>query len=68
MRGPARPNPLGISIVRLMGVEDGTLHIEDVDVVDGTPLLDIKPYVPDFDWRKVERIGWLTGKSRNISQ
>jgi len=68
MRGPARPNPIGISVVRLTGVEGDTLQIEDVDIVDGTPLLDIKPYLPDFDWRKVDRIGWLSGKSHNVSQ
>ena len=68
MRGPARPNPIGISAVRLVEVEDCTLYIEDVDIVDGTPLSDIKPYVPDFDGRKVERIGWLSEKSRNIGQ
>lgn len=68
MRGPARPNPIGISVVRLVKVEGGTLHIEDVDVVDGTPLLDIKPYVPDFDWRPAERVGWLTDKSSNVCQ
>jgi tRNA-Thr(GGU) m(6)t(6)A37 methyltransferase TsaA len=66
MRGPARPNPIGISAVRLVKVEGCTLHIEDVDIVDSTPLLDIKPYVPDFDWRGVERIGWLSGKSENV--
>ena len=68
MRGPARPNPIGISAVRLVTVEGCTLHIEDVDVVDGTPLLDIKPYVPDFDCRTGERVGWLSGKSRNVHQ
>jgi len=68
MRGPSRPNPIGISAVRLVGVEDCTLYIEDVDIIDGTPLLDIKPYVSDFDWRGVERIGWLSGKSGNASQ
>ena len=68
MRGPARPNPIGISAVRLVKVEGCTLHIEDVDVVDGTPLLDIKPYVPDFDWRTGERVGWLSEKSRNVRQ
>ncbi len=47
MRGPSRPNPIGISAVRLLRVEGTTLHIQDVDIVDGTPLLDIKPYVPD---------------------
>ena len=59
MRGPSRPNPIGISIVRFISVEDNILHIQDVDIVDGTPLLDIKPYVPEFDIREVEKIGWL---------
>jgi tRNA (adenine37-N6)-methyltransferase len=51
--------------VRLVAIEGTTLLIEDVDVVDGTPLLDIKPYVPEFDARKTEKIGWLTGKAEN---
>ncbi len=68
MRGPARPNLVGISAVRLVEVEGCTLHIEDVDIVDGTPLLDIKPYVPDFDWRTAERVGWLSEKSSNVRQ
>ncbi|MDO9530381.1 MAG: tRNA (N6-threonylcarbamoyladenosine(37)-N6)-methyltransferase TrmO [Syntrophales bacterium] len=59
MRGPSRPNPIGISIVRLVRVEDNIIHIQDVDIVDGTPLLDIKPYVPEFDIREVEKTGWL---------
>jgi len=58
-RAPCRPNPIGISVVRLIKIEGNILHIQDVDIVDGTPLLDIKPYVPTFDVRKVERIGWL---------
>ncbi len=62
-RAPKRPNSVGISVVRLIKVEGSTLHIEDVDVVDGTPLLDIKPHVPDFDCRQTARIGWLTGKA-----
>jgi tRNA-Thr(GGU) m(6)t(6)A37 methyltransferase TsaA len=59
MRGPSRPNPVGISVVSLVKVEGNTLHIQDVDIVDGTPLLDIKPYVPEFDTREAARIGWL---------
>ncbi|MBE9570654.1 MAG: tRNA (N6-threonylcarbamoyladenosine(37)-N6)-methyltransferase TrmO [Proteobacteria bacterium] len=59
MRGPSRPNPIGISIVRLVGIEGGILHIQDVDIVDGTPLLDIKPYVPEFDIREGGKTGWL---------
>ena len=61
-RAPARPNPIGISVVRLVNVQENILHILDVDIVDGTPLLDIKPYVPTFDIRAVTKIGWLEGK------
>jgi len=65
-RAPRRPNPIGISVVRLVRVEGRTLHIEGVDIVDGTPLLDIKPYVPEFDAAKVERIGWLSEKASKV--
>jgi tRNA-Thr(GGU) m(6)t(6)A37 methyltransferase TsaA len=60
IRGPSRPNPIGLSIVRLQKIEANQLFIQDVDIVDGTPLLDIKPYVPAFDARPATRIGWLT--------
>ena len=66
-RAPRRPNPIGTSVVRLLGVEEGMLHIQDVDIVDGTPVLDMKPYVPEFDIRKVERIGWLEKNIHKIS-
>ncbi len=59
-RAPKRPNPIGLSIVKLLKIEDNILYIEDIDIVDGTPLLDIKPYVPKFDYRDTEQIGWLT--------
>ncbi|HAM53225.1 MAG TPA: tRNA (N6-threonylcarbamoyladenosine(37)-N6)-methyltransferase TrmO [Nitrospiraceae bacterium] len=62
-RAPKRPNAIGMSIVRLLRVEGNILHIEDVDILDGTPLLDIKPYVPDFDARKTRAIGWLSRKA-----
>ena len=58
-RSPRRPNPIGLSIVRLVRIEGATLHIEEVDLVDGTPVLDIKPYVPQLDDRAAERIGWF---------
>ena len=58
-RAPKRPNPIGLSIVRLLGIEQNTLHIENVDILDGTPLLDIKPYVPEFDQPQADRVGWL---------
>ena len=58
-RAPVRPNPIGLSIVRLVRVEGNILHVEDVDVLDGTPLLDIKPYVDKFDTRNSDKQGWL---------
>ncbi len=61
-RYPARPNQIGLSVVRLLGREGGTLSVEGIDVLDGTPLLDIKPYVPDFAPKEDIRIGWLDGK------
>lgn len=66
-RASARPNSLGISIVRLTKVEGNILHIKDVDIVDGTPLLDIKPYVPEFDIREVEKVGWLEKNVHKLS-
>ncbi len=58
-RAPCRPNPIGISPVRLVKVEGSILHVEDVDILDGTPLLDIKPYAPKFDCFESVRSGWL---------
>ena len=68
IRGPSRPNSIGLSVVRLVRVEPGILHVQDVDIVDGTPLLDIKPYVPEFDMRKAERIGWLEDNVHKVSR
>ena len=59
VRAPIRPNPIGLSVVRLVEIEENILYVEDLDVLDGTPLLDIKPYVPDFDACQVERTGWM---------
>ena len=58
-RAPKRPNPIGLSIVKLQKIEGSVLYIENVDVLDGTPLLDIKPFVPDFDGQTDVRAGWL---------
>jgi tRNA-Thr(GGU) m(6)t(6)A37 methyltransferase TsaA len=58
-RAPCRPNPIGLSPVRLLSIQDGVLEVADVDVLDGTPLLDIKPYTPRFDHFDVRRSGWL---------
>ena len=57
-RFPRRPNPIGLSIVRLLRRDGNMLEIEGVDVLDKTPLLDIKPYIPDFDIRRNVRTGW----------
>jgi tRNA-Thr(GGU) m(6)t(6)A37 methyltransferase TsaA len=67
-RAPRRPNPIGLSVVRLLSIEGDLLRVENVDVLDGTPLLDIKPYVPEFDQYSAERVGWLAragGQVRN---
>jgi tRNA-Thr(GGU) m(6)t(6)A37 methyltransferase TsaA len=67
-RAPRRPNPIGLSVVKLLGIDGSTLHIENVDILDGTPLLDIKPYVPEFDQYAVDRIGWLEGSRSNVQE
>ena len=61
-RIPRRPNALGFSVVQLISREGNTLHIGDVDILDGTPVLDIKPYVPEFDAYPNETSGWFSGK------
>ena len=58
-RAPVRPNPIGLSVVQLERIEDHVLHVLNIDVLDGTPLLDIKPFVPEFDQADDVRIGWL---------
>ncbi|MDD5466808.1 MAG: tRNA (N6-threonylcarbamoyladenosine(37)-N6)-methyltransferase TrmO [Anaerolineales bacterium] len=58
-RAPTRPNPIGLSVVRLAGVRGNCLDVDGLDLLDGTPLLDIKPYVPEFDQPVEVRIGWL---------
>lgn len=58
-RAPRRPNPIGISVVQLINIENNTLHVDRLDIIDGTPLLDIKPYVPEFDSPPVIHLGWL---------
>ncbi|MDI6768912.1 MAG: tRNA (N6-threonylcarbamoyladenosine(37)-N6)-methyltransferase TrmO [Anaerolineales bacterium] len=63
-RYPCRPNPIGLSVVRLLSRQENTLTVEGVDVLDGTPLLDIKPYVPDFDVRSEVQTGWYARCSR----
>lgn len=64
-RSPKRPNPIGLSVLELAGVDGATVHLRNVDVLDGTPVLDIKPYVPRFDVWQADRTGWFAGKARN---
>jgi len=67
-RAPRRPNPIGLSVVRLVRVEGPVLHVENIDVLDGTPLLDIKPYVPEFDAQEAVRTGWLEDARKRAAE
>ncbi len=68
-RAPVRPNHLGTSVVRLDRVDGNILHIRDVDLLDGTPVLDIKPHIPRVDSPGTEtRIGWMEGKDHQIHE
>ncbi len=67
-RAPKRPNPIGLSIVQLDKIENNIIHITNVDMLDETPLLDIKPYVPDFDSWDAAKIGWLHKRSNNATE
>lgn len=58
-RSPVRPSRLGMSAVRLLGIHDNCIEVADIDVIDGTPLLDIKPYVPEFDSYPESKAGWF---------
>jgi tRNA-Thr(GGU) m(6)t(6)A37 methyltransferase TsaA len=67
-RASRRPNAIGLSVVQLDRIEAGVLHVQNVDILDGTPLLDIKPYVPDFDAPSQVRTGWLERLGRTASE
>jgi tRNA-Thr(GGU) m(6)t(6)A37 methyltransferase TsaA len=67
-RAPSRPNSIGLSIVRLTGIKENILHVLNIDVLDGTPLLDVKPYIPEFDVRKVDKIGWIEEKIQKLDE
>lgn len=66
-RAPSRPNALGVSIVKLLGVRDNILEIEDVDILNGTPLLDIKPFIEEFDNRKTLKCGWFENNKAKLN-
>ena len=65
-RAPSRPNPIGISVVKLKSISDNVIKVENIDVIDGTPLLDIKPYVSRFDNVSEEQNGWLSKGKNDI--
>lgn len=65
-RAPRRPNPIGLSVVKLVGMKGKIIKIENIDIVDGTPLLDIKPYVPAFDAISDATSGWVKGKAERL--
>ncbi|OPX60166.1 MAG: S-adenosyl-L-methionine-binding protein [Methanobacterium sp. PtaB.Bin024] len=69
-RAPKRPNPIGLSVVKLDKVEGNIIHISNVDILDGTPLLDIKPYIPHFNACMDEevRIGWFDDKKHEAKE
>lgn len=62
-RAPHRPNPIGLSIVKILEVNENIIHIEGVDILEGTPLLDIKPYLPTLNPKSGVRIGWAEQKN-----
>jgi len=63
-RSPHRPCPLGLTVVELVAREKSILKVKGLDAIDGTPLLDIKPYIPGVDEKAVGKLGWLEGKRR----
>ncbi len=67
-RSPLRPNHIGLSIVRLIKIEGRTLTVQGIDVLDGTPLLDIKPYIAPFDEVKESTSGWMKASAEEVSK
>ena len=66
-RAPSRPNSIGLSVVKLNSIANDILHVENIDIIDGTPLLDIKPYIPEFDSETEIRKGWLENNINKLS-
>lgn len=67
-RAPRRPNPIGLSVVRIASIKENRISIVDVDILDGTPLLDIKPYIPGFDAYPSSRAGWLEERQHSVRE
>lgn len=66
-RAPRRPNAIGLSVVRLVAIDSTTLRVRDVEIVDGTPLLDLKPHIPEANPKGPYALGWLTGKTWKLA-
>lgn len=66
-RAPKRPNAIGMSVVKLLEVKNNILLIDNIDVLNETPLIDIKPYIPEFDIHQVEKVGWTKNKIANLN-
>jgi len=67
IRAPRRPNSIGLSVVKLEKIDGNIIYIRDVDILNNTPLIDIKPYVPEFDSRENVKIGWLEKNINKLS-
>jgi tRNA-Thr(GGU) m(6)t(6)A37 methyltransferase TsaA len=67
-RAPKRPNPIGLSVIKLQKIQGNILYVENLDILDETPLLDIKPYVPAFDEETEVRTGWLEEARKEVSK
>ncbi len=67
-RAPSRPNPIGFSSVKLLSIDGNTLHVGEIDILDNTPLLDIKPYARKFDCYDVKRNGWLDTTNKKTAE
>jgi tRNA-Thr(GGU) m(6)t(6)A37 methyltransferase TsaA len=65
-RAPSRPNPVGLSVVALDRVDHNRIYIRNVDILDGTPLIDVKPYIPEFEQQEELRTGWLEASGEEI--
>ncbi len=67
-RAPKRPNPVGVSVVKINSIKDNTIEVENIDIIDGTPLLDIKPYISRFDNITKEKNGWYSKSGNDVSK
>ena len=65
-RAPSRPNPIGLSLVKLVRVERNRVYVDQIDVLDGTPLLDLKPFIPAFEGEEEIKTGWLEKARKKV--